>query len=65
MYTTFHLLEKIEQLREEMQTMASKRGLTSPELLALSKKLDHLLNVYSGCCSINDRYLENFPSSEW
>lgn len=64
MCTTCHLLEKIEDLREEMENMVSHRGLTCPDLLALSKTLDHLLNVYS-CYSVNQEYLEGYSSTEY
>jgi len=48
-----------------MQVMARKQGYTSPESLALSKKLDHLLNIYSGCVKLNDKYSEDSPTSDW
>jgi len=40
------LLHKIEKLRQEMTTIALKKGFASEESIRLSQELDRLLNIY-------------------
>jgi hypothetical protein len=40
------LVEKIEKLREDMHTLAGRKGITSPEVLTLSQQIDVELNNY-------------------
>lgn len=42
------LLNNIENLRSEMESMASSKGsLLDPEVIKISQKLDELLNYYN------------------
>ncbi|GAB2555043.1 hypothetical protein GCM10026983_23340 [Gracilibacillus alcaliphilus] len=41
-----NLVNEIERLRKEMSEVALQKGITSKESLAISQKLDKLLNDY-------------------
>jgi hypothetical protein len=41
-----NLLERIEQLRKEMEERARVEPLNSKKLLRLSQRLDRLINIY-------------------
>ncbi|MFM1653505.1 Spo0E family sporulation regulatory protein-aspartic acid phosphatase [Brevibacillus sp. B_LB10_24] len=49
-------LLKIEELRYALNSLAREKGLTSPEILETSKKLDHLLNEYYRLCESAGRF---------
>jgi len=40
------ILKRIEFLRNEMTSVAMKKGLTDVESIAISQELDRLLNLY-------------------
>ncbi|WP_240689157.1 aspartyl-phosphate phosphatase Spo0E family protein [Ammoniphilus sp. YIM 78166] len=40
------LVEKIEKLREDMHSLAGRKGITSPEVLTISQQIDVELNHY-------------------
>ncbi|WP_337193883.1 aspartyl-phosphate phosphatase Spo0E family protein [Pontibacillus yanchengensis] len=44
--TTQQLTERIELLRNRMIKVATVKGFTSDESLAISQELDYLLNMY-------------------
>lgn len=55
--------QQIEAKREELYQLASERGLSDPEVLAKSKELDHLLNVYQhqkDMCKINPEFSSRY-----
>lgn len=41
------LEDQIEYLREKMEKMARKKGLTHPEVIAISRKIDELHNQWN------------------
>ncbi|MDQ0340970.1 hypothetical protein J2S00_003810 [Caldalkalibacillus uzonensis] len=43
-----HIVEnRIERLREEMVLLAAKKGLTDPEVIAISQEIDELHNIWN------------------
>lgn len=40
------ILQLIERLRQEMHYLADLKGISDPQVLAVSKKLDEALNKY-------------------
>ncbi|TXL67531.1 aspartyl-phosphate phosphatase Spo0E family protein [Cerasibacillus terrae] len=46
MGTQKQLIEKIESVRKELIVVVEEEGYHSPKSLAISKKLDKLLNLY-------------------
>jgi len=45
-YTEEELIKKIDQLKEEMTAVGSKKGLNDAETIKHSQNLDKLLNIY-------------------
>lgn len=41
------IFKKIERLREKMEQVVQKKGLSSKEAIEISQKLDYLLNEYN------------------
>ncbi len=47
---TEHLLRKIDQLRQKLHYIANIKGISHPEVLAVSKKLDTVILQYQLIC---------------
>ena len=52
--------EQIEELRIQMQKIASDKDLTDPKVVSISEKLDLLINEFY---IAKKRYIENFSLS--
>lgn len=46
MPATLSTLEKIELMRKKLVVLASKKGISHPEVIRYSQRLDHQLNNY-------------------